>query len=355
MLGQVAERLRTAGGGGAARPPARARVGGRRRRPARPAAAPPRSPPWRRARHRRCASTCRCRAPAWSAPTGWRGPSATTTGCCCVATASADGPDAAWRDFCLRQADAVVLVAAAATPRRRGAGHPAPARRPDLVLLGPAPDARAAGGLGGRHRRLAAHPRRPATSAGGLRPLADRLAGRSLGLVLAGGGARAFAHVGVLRELEDAGLHVDRVAGTSIGAIVAGLHATGIDGARPGGGLLRRVRAAPAVQRLAALRPGRWPGGGGCTPRWSARSAPTRCSRGCPASCRMVSTDLVSRTRQVHRRGTPGRRGAGLGPAARAVRADRPTTTGGCSSTAGCSTTCRSTCSPSATRARSSR
>ena len=36
--------------------------------------------------------------------------------------------------------------------------------------------------------------------------VADRLAGRSLGLVLAGGGARAFAHIGVLRELEEAGL-----------------------------------------------------------------------------------------------------------------------------------------------------
>ena len=64
----------------------------------------------------------------------------------------------------------------------------------------------------------------------GLRPVADRLAGRALGLVLAGGGARAFAHVGVLLELADAGLHVDRVAGASVGSIVAALHALGIRG-----------------------------------------------------------------------------------------------------------------------------
>ena len=54
-------------------------------------------------------------------------------------------------------------------------------------------------------RRLAGDRGRAGDSAAGLRPLVDRLAGRSLGLALAGGGARAFAHVGVLRELEEAG------------------------------------------------------------------------------------------------------------------------------------------------------
>ena len=56
--------------------------------------------------------------------------------------------------------------------------------------------------------------------------VADRLAGRSLGLVLAGGGARAFAHIGVLRELEEAGYPLNRFAGASVGSAVADhLHA----------------------------------------------------------------------------------------------------------------------------------
>ena len=52
---------------------------------------------------------------------------------------------AAWRDFCLRQADAVVLVARSDTDAAHGSGHSAPRPQPDLVLLGPArPDQRAA-------------------------------------------------------------------------------------------------------------------------------------------------------------------------------------------------------------------
>lgn len=60
-----------------------------------------------------------------------------------------------------------------------------------------------------------------------MRALAARLTGRSVGLVLGGGGARGFAHVGVLEVLEEAGIHVDRLAGTSMGAVVAGMAATG--------------------------------------------------------------------------------------------------------------------------------
>ena len=53
----------------------------------------------------------------------------------------------------------------------------------------------------------------------------DRLAriitGRAVGLVLGGGGARGFAHVGVLRAMENLGIPIDMVAGTSFGAVVA--------------------------------------------------------------------------------------------------------------------------------------
>jgi NTE family protein len=49
-----------------------------------------------------------------------------------------------------------------------------------------------------------------------------------IALVLGGGGARGAAHVGVLRELERQGIHIDMVTGTSIGAIVGGLYCAGL-------------------------------------------------------------------------------------------------------------------------------
>ncbi|MFN8510279.1 MAG: patatin-like phospholipase family protein [Deinococcaceae bacterium] len=48
-----------------------------------------------------------------------------------------------------------------------------------------------------------------------------------VGLVLSGGGAKGIAHVGVLRALEEAGVPIDQISGTSAGAIVGGLYASG--------------------------------------------------------------------------------------------------------------------------------
>ena len=48
-----------------------------------------------------------------------------------------------------------------------------------------------------------------------------------VGLVLSGGGAKGFSHLGVLRAINNAGVQVDYVGGTSIGAIVGGLYASG--------------------------------------------------------------------------------------------------------------------------------
>ncbi len=53
-----------------------------------------------------------------------------------------------------------------------------------------------------------------------------------LALVLSGGGARGIAHVGVLRALEEAGLPVDAIAGTSMGAAVGALYTSGRDAAQ---------------------------------------------------------------------------------------------------------------------------
>jgi NTE family protein len=218
----------------------------------------------------------------------------------------ADGPmpsndaDAGWWDFCVRQADLVVLVAASDLPVPevvQGA-----VEGPEVVLVGPTPDA----------ARLSAWT--ATTDAwqltsvgvdlhGDLRPLADRIASRSLGLVLAGGGARAFAHVGVLLELEEAGYHVDRLAGTSLGAIVAAEYALG--------------RTAVELEELCYLEfVRRRPFSDWTIPKHSlARGARTQAGlvrtlgadtvlEGLPRQLQVVSTDLLSRTRQLHRRGS---------------------------------------------------
>lgn len=48
-----------------------------------------------------------------------------------------------------------------------------------------------------------------------------------IGLVLSGGAARGLAHVGVLKALEEQGIRIDAIAGTSMGAVVGGLYASG--------------------------------------------------------------------------------------------------------------------------------
>lgn len=50
---------------------------------------------------------------------------------------------------------------------------------------------------------------------------------KKVGLVLSGGGAKGVAHIGVLKVLEEAGIPIDYIAGTSMGAIVGGLYAVG--------------------------------------------------------------------------------------------------------------------------------
>ncbi|KAI5898746.1 patatin-domain-containing protein [Schizophyllum commune H4-8] len=55
--------------------------------------------------------------------------------------------------------------------------------------------------------------------------LARRICGKSIGLVLGGGGARGVSHLGLIRALEEYGIPVDHVGGTSIGAFIGGLYA----------------------------------------------------------------------------------------------------------------------------------
>jgi NTE family protein len=49
-----------------------------------------------------------------------------------------------------------------------------------------------------------------------------------VGVVFSGGGAKGYAHVGVLKVLEKAGIRIDYIGGTSMGAIIGGLYASGL-------------------------------------------------------------------------------------------------------------------------------
>lgn len=146
-----------------------------------------------------------------------------------------DGPTN-WSHRCLRQADRIVLAARAAT-------HPGPSgveerflngallahhAKIELVLVHDAATpmpSRAAKWLAGR--RVAAHHHVRDGVAADAERLGRRLAGRAIGLVLGGGAARGFAHLGVLRAIEERGIPVDVIGGNSMGAIVGGLYARG--------------------------------------------------------------------------------------------------------------------------------
>jgi len=84
---------------------------------------------------------------------------------------------------------------------------------PLLALATPGPAADVAGPAASAVQALPKH-------ADGSRP--------RIGLVLSGGGARGLAHVGVLKALEHAHVRIDAIAGTSMGAIVGGLYASGM-------------------------------------------------------------------------------------------------------------------------------
>jgi NTE family protein len=144
-----------------------------------------------------------------------------------IVLVSATGGDDAWARACLEQADRILLVIS----------HPAPSPplslptgRCDVVLLTSAADPALAALL----ERLAprsTHRIHAETRDQDLARLARRLAGRSVGLVLSGGGARAFAHLGVIEVLEESGVVIDRVGGSSMGAFIGALLARGLDAA----------------------------------------------------------------------------------------------------------------------------
>jgi NTE family protein len=135
--------------------------------------------------------------------------------------AELDGSD--WSRFCLRQADRIVVLTPAAPPPPI---LEAPGSCDVLFLEPPTTDDVAAWHARGdvrAHHVVPVDTELPASAA----RVARRLTGQSFGLVLSGGGARAFAHIGVLEVLEGEGLEVDRLGGCSMGAFIGAMAALG--------------------------------------------------------------------------------------------------------------------------------
>ncbi|MBT8203459.1 MAG: cyclic nucleotide-binding domain-containing protein [Acidimicrobiia bacterium] len=141
----------------------------------------------------------------------------------------ADETDEAWTRWCVRHSDMALLVGAA---RGLGDRH----EMEDFVVEG-------SSRRSAETHLVAVHANRVPSAASSFapRPGVDRnhhvrqwavedlqRIGRiftrtSIGLVLGGGGAKGFAHLGVIRALREAGIVIDHVGGSSIGAVVAGI------------------------------------------------------------------------------------------------------------------------------------
>lgn len=144
-----------------------------------------------------------------------------------------DGQSASWTRRAFRQADQVVFVTQPDAPtllseleQRLRAEPGFDMKRKHLVVLHAAtaaePTAVARWQDGRDYERI--YPIR-AGHAQDFSRLARFLDGKAVGVVLGGGGARGFAHLGVLRALQESGIPVDLIGGNSMGALIGAQYA----------------------------------------------------------------------------------------------------------------------------------
>ena len=146
----------------------------------------------------------------------------------------ADDAWSPWTERCLRMADRVLLVG-------QGASAPLLAEldeqlvshsdstTTELVLLQPDHASRPSGTAAWLARYAAAgHHHIRLGRAADFDSFVRRITSCGLGLVLGGGGARGFAHIGVFKALAEHGIVVDLVGGTSMGAILSATFAMGL-------------------------------------------------------------------------------------------------------------------------------
>jgi NTE family protein len=136
--------------------------------------------------------------------------------------------DDAWAGLCQRQADVVIEVARLydepqASRLKLDNGEGSLPRRRELVLLREEGDLPKPGSTAPwlDVSPDVAHHHAHVDSVRDLQRLARLMTGRAVGVVMAGGGARGFAHIGVVKALREANVPIDLLGGASMGAIVA--------------------------------------------------------------------------------------------------------------------------------------
>ncbi|MDA0994836.1 MAG: patatin-like phospholipase family protein [Proteobacteria bacterium] len=145
----------------------------------------------------------------------------------------ADERSTPWTRQCIGQADSLILLADAKDEPRPWANLDfadvarSESQRTELVLLH---QRWVRPGLAARWlKQYPAAQHHHIVSEDDFRRFARILTGRAVGLVLSGGGARGFAHIGVIKALCEAGIPIDICGGTSIGSIIASGLAAGWD------------------------------------------------------------------------------------------------------------------------------
>ncbi|RMH32309.1 MAG: hypothetical protein D6690_14230 [Nitrospirae bacterium] len=143
-----------------------------------------------------------------------------------------------WTQRCIRQADLIVLLASAHAPSERTALEAElfdPPRQTaiaplELILVHPEGHRQPMNSdrwLSARQVSTLYHVR--AHRSEEYRRTVRLLTVCASGLVLGGGGIRGVAHLGAIRALEEASIAIDAIAGTSMGAVIAGQYAMGLD------------------------------------------------------------------------------------------------------------------------------
>jgi len=122
-----------------------------------------------------------------------------------------------------------------------------------------------------------------------------------LGLVLGGGAARGFVHIGVIQVLEEAGVHLDLVVGTSAGSLVAALYASGKSGQDLQKIALAMDEVSFADWRLPLLKPGVLRGD--ALAKFVSLQVRGRQSQELPMPLGVVATDLRSGVGVLFQRG----------------------------------------------------
>jgi len=123
-----------------------------------------------------------------------------------------------------------------------------------------------------------------------------------IGLALGGGAARGFAHIGVIQVLEEAGIQVDLVAGTSAGSLVAALYAAG----RNGAALAKQALAMDESAITDWAFPGRGLIRGEALARYVREATGNRTIEQLPLPLGIVATDLDNGAPMLFQRGDVG-------------------------------------------------